>query len=286
MTTSPETSDAILEQIRAKRRNLASYVTITEPRGVRLNNLSIICGSIATVLTAGPAIGGQTLTDALGGPGSSWSWRLLCAGAAVSSLIATVATNIYKSREISSRLAKANACDAKLEILEIGIDLRKITDDEALSRYSECISILDFPIPEAEEGSRRAARVDSVKGGITEPAAEAGVGKSFPCSGWSQGLERGLHLWLAVELPGKIWPKAGEIHVADDGSWNKTVFEDGDTEHFSLSLYAANAEGDSHIRAWFKRCDRTGIYTELKGMPGTIRVDRVDGLSRTHGTKA
>lgn len=280
MTTAAETNDAMLKRIRAKRRRIAAFVTTLEPRGVRLNNLSIICGSIATVLTAGPAIGGQTLTDALGGPGNSLSWRLLCGGAAASSLIATVATNLYKSREISSRLAKANACEAKLEVLELGVDLGKITEEEAFSRYNECISTIDFPMPEADEGSQRAAAIDSVKGGISEPTSNEAVENPFSCSGWSQGIAKGLHLWLAVELPGKIWPKAGEIYVADDGSWNKTVFEDGATERFSLTLLAANAEGDSRIRAWFKKGDQTGTYPELKSIPGTIKVHRIECLKR------
>jgi hypothetical protein len=62
------TRDGLLKRIHDKRRNIKSYVKDIEPVGIRLTNLNIICGAIATVFTATPALGGETL---LGVPGIS-----------------------------------------------------------------------------------------------------------------------------------------------------------------------------------------------------------------------
>ena len=187
--TSPETSDGLLKKIRAKRRRIATFVEKLEPRGVRLTNLSIVCGAIATVLTAGPAIGGKTLTDALGAVGpNSPSWRILCGAAAVLSLIATIATNLYKSHDVASRLAKAQACDAKLEGLEILVELGQLDNKEAVTRYDACISRIDFPMLEA--GRRRLApSLDSVNGSIDKPSPNQVVEDAFLCAGEVHGLE-------------------------------------------------------------------------------------------------
>src|SRR5918912_745826 len=103
MKTEQETLDNLLRKVRDKRRRIATFVSTLEPRGDRLVTLSIICGAIATALTAGPAIGGSRLTDALGSAGpNSPSWRILCGAATVFSLLATIATNLYKSHDMAS----------------------------------------------------------------------------------------------------------------------------------------------------------------------------------------
>jgi len=283
MSAAPDTREVVLKRIKARRLQIKKYVDKTEPRGARLTTLSIVCGALATVLTAAPAIGGQNLTDALGAAGSSTTWRILCGLAAACSLIATVATNLYKSNEIATRLTKANKCDLKLEGLELAVETDQLPDVQAISRFDECMEMIDFPMPETEAQAPHSSGLDSVTGGISEPSSNQVVEDTFSCSGWSKGLQPGLRLWLAVELPGKIWPKEGGVPVAKDGSWKKTVFEDGMAERFSLALYAADAEGDSYIRAWFEKCKRTGSYPELQSLPGTIRLQRISGLTRTQG---
>jgi hypothetical protein len=283
MRTEQETFDNLLRKVRDKRRRIATFVSRLEPHGVRLVNLGIICGAIATALTAGPAIGGSRLTDALGAAGpNSPSWRILCGAAMVFSLVATIATNLYKSHDMASRLAKAQTCDAKLEGLETLVELGQMSIKEAAARYEDCIPEVSF-IPserEAKKWSRRQPSLDMVKGDIKEPSPNQAVEDTFLCTGWANGLESGLHLWLAVEINGRIWPKEGEVYVEDDDSWNKTVFEEGAIDQFSLSLFAVNAEGDKHIRDWFKTCDRTGSYSELRRTSGMIRLARVNGLRR------
>jgi hypothetical protein len=94
-------------------------VRVLEPRGVRLTNLSILCSAIVTALTAGPALGGAQFTESSARlfniTDDSLVWRLLCFAAMVLSLVAAIATNLYKSHDIATRLAKAEACSAALE---------------------------------------------------------------------------------------------------------------------------------------------------------------------------
>jgi hypothetical protein len=45
-------------RIKDKRKQIADYIAATEPRANRLTTTSIVCGAIATLLTAGPAVGG------------------------------------------------------------------------------------------------------------------------------------------------------------------------------------------------------------------------------------
>jgi hypothetical protein len=89
-----------------------------------------------------------------------------------------------------------------------------------------------------------------------------------------------LHLWLAVEIDDCLWPKEGEVSVQDDGSWSKTIFEEGKVDEFSLSLWAVNATGERYVRDWFKEGDRVGNYRELRRTSGMQRLAKVNGLHR------
>jgi hypothetical protein len=87
-----------------------------------------------------------------------------------------------------------------------------------------------------------------------------------------------VHLWLAVEANGLIWPKEGQIIPDDSGSWTATVFEDGATDLFSLSLLVADRRAHRNIEAWLDSGKRSGMYAELTSLRGTRRVARVDDL--------
>lgn len=291
MNSEQEAWDALLRKLHDKRRRIAAFASKFEPRGERLTNLGIICGAIATALTAAPAIGGIRLTDALGAAGpNSPSWRILCGAATLSSLIATIATNLFKSHDIASRLARAQGCDAKLEGIEILAELKQVSLKEATARYEKCIPDVAFIPPEHEPKRwfqrwfRWRPRPDGVEGSIKEPSPNQIVDTTFLCSGRAAGLESGLHLWLAVEIDGRLWPKEGEVSVHGDGSWSKTIFEEGKAAEFSLSLWAVDARGDRHVRDWFKECDRTGNYRELLRTSGMQRLARIDGLHRVLAT--
>jgi hypothetical protein len=104
-------SDDILGRIRAKRAEVERFLSAAVPRKRRLLNTTIVGGSLAPALTAGPAIGGQSftawLTMAMGL--TSPSWRLLCGAASAASIMATVATQLLKSNNIEQNIGRAQS---------------------------------------------------------------------------------------------------------------------------------------------------------------------------------
>ena len=118
-----------------------------------------------------------------------------------------------------------------------------------------------------------------LKGSIIEPhLGETVARRTFHCNGTATGVGPESHLWLAVEVNNRVWPKERELHVLADGSWENTVYEDGATDKFSLSLLSANADAEKQITQWIEAGKKTGQYAELVGIPGTERLARIDGL--------
>jgi hypothetical protein len=122
--------------------------------------------------------------------------------------------------------------------------------------------------------------LELVEGEITQPTPGQDVGDTFPCSGSASVPQPDVHLWLAVEIEGRIWPKERELTVTDE-SWTRTVFEEGTNETFALSLFAANPEAHRYLKTWLASCDKQGKYPELRRTAGMIRLSRVTALTRT-----
>jgi len=133
--------DELLSRIRQKRGQLDAFLAAAQPRKRRLLNTTIIGGSLAAALTAGPAVGGPSftafLTGALGL--TSPSWRLLCAAASVSSIAATIATQLLKSNHVEENVARAQGCRAKLEVLDLGLTMGQIEGKQAAAEYLKCV---------------------------------------------------------------------------------------------------------------------------------------------------
>ncbi len=140
------TSSDLIDRVRRKRAELDSFLSAAVPRKRRLLNVTIVGGTLAAALTAGPAAGGQSFTAwltktlALTSP----SWRLLCASATVCSLMATVATQLLKSHQVEEKVTRAQACRAKLEVLELGLGLGQIDLRQASTEYLRCVEEAAF----------------------------------------------------------------------------------------------------------------------------------------------
>ena len=136
----------LLTRVRAKRAQVSTFLAAAKPRRRRLLNTVVLGGSLAAVLTAGPAIGGATftawLTATLGL--SSPSWRLLCGVASVCSLMATISTQLLKSHNIEENVVKAQACSAKLEVIETGLALGQLDVKQATDHYLRCVEDAAF----------------------------------------------------------------------------------------------------------------------------------------------
>ena len=144
--SSPEPTQEIVTRIRDKRLQLERFLSAARPRKRRLINTTIVGGSIAAVLTAAPALGGQPLTAWLTGALglTSPSWRILCAAASVCSVTATVATQLLKSHNMEEHVTRAQGCRAKLEVLEVGLALGQLDIRQATTEYLKCVEDAAF----------------------------------------------------------------------------------------------------------------------------------------------
>ena len=116
---------------------------------------------------------------------------------------------------------------------------------------------------------------------IDHPIANESVDRTIFCTGIATGIQKNMHLWLAVETYNKkvrIWPKA-EVLLDELDHWNKTIFEDGATQQFSISLWIADPVGDKIIRDWLAAGRLKGEYTNLNTINGADRLIRVEGLT-------
>ena len=148
MARESESRRELLDRIRSRRASISAYVRELEPRGNRLTNLSIICSAIVTALTAGPALGGTRFTDVTAGilniSEESLVWRALCFLAMILSIVAAVATNLYKSHDVAARLAKAEACNVALEGLETQLEFGQLSISEAVKQYQQYVAEVPF----------------------------------------------------------------------------------------------------------------------------------------------
>ena len=141
MSPADASADYLLTQIATKRTQVDRFVAAAAPRKRRLVNLAIVAGTLAAALTTGPALGGATftawLTKSFGL--ASPAWQLLCGGAAICSVSATVATQLLKSQNVEEHVARAQSCRAKLDVLEIGLKTGQIDVPRATSEYMRCL---------------------------------------------------------------------------------------------------------------------------------------------------
>jgi hypothetical protein len=142
--TSPGTT--LLTEIREKRARLERFVARSLPRKRRLLNITIVAGTLAAALTAGPAVGGPSFTQWLTATFGLMApaWQFLCAGAAVCSVTATVATQLLKSHNVEEHVARAQSCRAKLEALELSIATGIIDQQRAAAEYLRCVEEAAF----------------------------------------------------------------------------------------------------------------------------------------------
>jgi MFS family permease len=143
----PAASTAELSKLIAqKRADVEAFLLRAQPRKRRLLNMTIVGGTLAAALTAGPAVGGQSFTGWLTQTlnMTSPSWRLLCAAAALSSIMATVATQLLKADNVEENIARAQGCRAKLEVLEVALSVGQLDLQQATAEYLKCVEAAAF----------------------------------------------------------------------------------------------------------------------------------------------
>ncbi|WP_276373411.1 hypothetical protein [Chryseolinea sp. H1M3-3] len=136
----------LLQKIVAKRNVVHAYVVKHEPKNKLLVNVAIICGIAGTALAGIPAVGGSAAIDGIKAVTQPQLpiWQILCIGAALSTMAATIATSLRSNHDTSNKLAKAQVCEAKLEILELLLTNNQIEIKEAIERYGDYTSEVAF----------------------------------------------------------------------------------------------------------------------------------------------
>lgn len=137
-----EDTDALLEKIKTKRREVADYLNKNEPRQSRYITISIVAGALAAALTAGPGVGGNGFIETASGLVSFRIpiWQVLCLLATLLSMSAAITNGLLKSKDLTSKITRVRGCDAKLEGLEIMLDLEQIDLKQATSLYTQYLT--------------------------------------------------------------------------------------------------------------------------------------------------
>ena len=138
--------EELLEKIISKRNSVHAFIVKNEPRNKVLINVAIICGVVGTGLARIPAIGGQGAIDSIKAATQPVLpvWQLICIGASLSTMVATIATTLRSNHDVSNRLAKAQACESKLEMLELLVTSKQIETKQAIEKYGEYCADVGF----------------------------------------------------------------------------------------------------------------------------------------------
>jgi hypothetical protein len=148
-----------------------------------------------------------------------------------------------------------------------------------LAFLATCIVVVViFAIAATAGGDPNSNTFEDATGTIAQPRDRGVVKRSFEVSGIEHNVGKGVYLWIAVEIDGKIWPKEGRVTIDDNGQWSVLVFEDGHPNQFGLSLWAANAAANIQLHQWLDRSSDTGDYPAFQLVRGMARLDRVQGL--------
>ena len=128
--------DSVLrEEIREKQTRLQAYIQRVERRSTLLNTTNFVSSGLAGLLAAGAVVASR-LPDL-----SAW-WRFLCLAAAFCSGVAAFCAKHIGSAGDSDSLSKARKGIAKLETLEMMLDLQAIPPHRAVKLYGQAVEDL------------------------------------------------------------------------------------------------------------------------------------------------
>jgi hypothetical protein len=138
--------DELLKKVATKRQQVGAYIRKQEPRNKLLINVAIICGIAGTAFAGIPAIGGTAAIDGIKSvtQPNLPIWQILCIAAALSTMVATIATSFRNNHDTTNKIAKAQVCNAKLEMLELLMLNNQIDLKQAIEKYGEYCSEVAF----------------------------------------------------------------------------------------------------------------------------------------------
>src|SRR4051812_3550222 len=101
--------EELLGKVRTRRSQVQAYIRKQEPRNRLLLNIAVICGIAGTTFAGIPAIGGNAAINGIKSVTATPLpvWQILCIGAALCTMAATIATNWRNIHDTANKLAKA-----------------------------------------------------------------------------------------------------------------------------------------------------------------------------------
>ena len=144
----PDEPDRLLIELRRQRDQLERFLRRNQPRQRRLSGLAVTASTLAAVLTAAPALGGQSftsdLTKLLGLQAPSWQW--ICGAAALLSALASASSQMLQSSRLEEKVSRCQTARARLDALELGLELGQFNRNyaaETLLASVEATAALD-----------------------------------------------------------------------------------------------------------------------------------------------
>jgi hypothetical protein len=126
------------------RDEVSAYLTQARARQRRLLNVAILAGALGTALVAPLAIAGMPLSDSLSAALGFPVWQLVCALAAVCSLLAAIATQLLKSQNLEERVTRAESVRVRLGILDMSRITGSLTPAQVSTEYAACVELISF----------------------------------------------------------------------------------------------------------------------------------------------
>jgi hypothetical protein len=137
----PDEPDRLLIELRRQRDQLERFLRRNQPRQMRLSGLAVSASTLAAVLTAAPALGGQSftseLTKLLGLQTPSWQW--ICGAAALLSALASASTQMLQSSRLEEKVSRCQTARARLDALELGLELGQFNRNYAAETLLACV---------------------------------------------------------------------------------------------------------------------------------------------------
>lgn len=138
----------LLERIKSKHEQVSAYVKQNEGRVSRVSNFTIIASSVAAVLMVGPGVGGEKFTARMGAllsvADDSLVWRALCLAALLISVGIAILNRMNQSPDAAQRLAGARLCLARLEGLEMAVEVGTTSVSDGAKQYQQYVNDVAF----------------------------------------------------------------------------------------------------------------------------------------------
>jgi hypothetical protein len=157
---------------------------VHRPRNRRRANVTLTLSSLAAVLTAAPAVGGDSFTAAVqkafGLSSDTYVWRTLCLGALLVSAGAAVMTSVGKSHDNTEQISAAQAARAELDGLRTLLEFGQLPPGDAVKLYHQYTLTVPFvetslpPLHQARVAPAGATHAPSPETRLAVPPARPG----------------------------------------------------------------------------------------------------------------